>query len=652
MILNNLFIIFVNIINLKNKDMSRIDELKSLITQYDTAYRKSNPMVSDDVYDNLVDELISLIGEDDDFFLSSVKEDEVSSDRREHLPTDNSIVMASMEKVKTVEEFLKYLKLKNIPTDVEFIATGKYDGISMLKFESDDLKSCKAFTKGREKANGVSNGGLRSEKHIQYMKDVTIPVKYTYGEIIFSKSNFLKYVEENEKELNIEILSPRNIAGGFFRRDDLSDDLHYLDFVRYGCFDDSKNFETKKEVLVFLNSHQKVKVPYKVFKLNEISEDFLKGLYNEFSSEYILDGLILEVNDLSIQKNLGRNRSNNPIGAIAFKSKDFDERKITTVLGIEWNISKDGNCIPVLLLEPTNLGGTIVKRCTMNNASYLKNMEVGINSKVEILKSGSIIPQVVRVIETKPFVYPEIEGSGGVEWDENKVHLRTLLETDEQKIKKLVAFFSILNIENLSQATIELIYNSGYKTIKDILNMSLSDFENLDRFGKTKATKLFNEIKNKTKDIPLPVLMHSTSIFRQLGKKKLILLEHFETKPTIEQIMEIEGFSEILANNYLDGYDKFYEFIKDLPITYTKTKKVEAVSNDLEGKSFCYTGIRDKHSEEILISRGAKIVSGVSSKTTHLVVKEHGSGSSKETKALELGITIMTLEELVKMLNV
>jgi DNA ligase (NAD+) len=625
--------------------MNRIEELKSLITQYDTAYRKSIPMVSDEVYDNLVDELISLIGENDDFFISSVKEDEDSSERREMLPTDNSVVMASMEKIKTVEEFLKYLKLKNIPTDVEFIATGKYDGISMLKEESETKP--KAWTKGREDSNGNTDGGLRSEKHLIYMGDVNIPVKYTFGEVIFNKTNFLKYIEENDED--IDTSSPRNIASGFFRRDDLSDDLHYLDFIRYGYFDDSKNFETKKEVLDFLNTYQKVKVPYKVFKLDEISEDFLKGLYNEFSSEYILDGLILEVNNLSIQKKLGRNRNNNPIGAIAFKSKEFDERKTTTVLGIEYNTSKGGNCIPVALLKPVILGGTEVKRCTLNNASYMKNMGIGIGSDVVILKSGSIIPLIIEVINTEDFVYPDVEG--GVEWDENKVHLRTLLETDEQKIKKIYAFFNIIGVDGVSIKTFELLYNSGFKTIKDILNMSKKDFSLLERFGERKSDNVYKAIQSKTKDIPLPVLQHSTSIFKSLGRKKLILLEHFETKPTMEQIMEIEGFSEILAKNYLDGYDKFYEFIKDLPITYTKTKKVEIMSNDLEGKTFVFSGYRDKNAEEVIVSRAGKIGSSVSKTTTYLIMKEVGTGSSKEEKALSIGVTVLDkqgLEDLLK----
>ena len=625
----------------------QVQELKELITKYDTAYRLGRSMVSDEVYDGLIDQLIKLIGPDDDFFLSSVKESEQQNKRREQLPVEDGIIMASMEKIKTVDEFLKYLKLKKIPTDVEFIATGKYDGISMLKYENTNLNNVKAWTKGREDSNGNTDGGLRSEKHLNYMGDVHIPLKYTFGEVIFNKENLLKYIEENDEDIDTK--SPRNIASGFFRRDDLSDDLHYLDFIRYGYFDENKKFNTKKELLDFLNTYQKVKVPYKVFTLDNLNEDFLKELYNDFSKDYILDGLILEVNDLSIQNQFGRNRSNNPIAAIAFKSKEFDERKTTTVLDIEYNTSKGGNCIPVALLKPVNLGGTEVKRCTLNNASYMQNMGIGIGSEVVLIKSGSIIPLIIEVINTKPFVYPEVEG--GVEWDENKVHLRTLIETDEQKIKKLVAFFSIINVKDFSQSTLELIYYSGYKTLKDILNMSLVDFENLDRFGKTKATKLYNEIQSKIKDVPLPVLQHSSSIFKSLGRKKLVLLEHFETKPSVEDIMKIEGFSEILANNYIEGYDKFFEFISDIPVTYTKTKKQEVINDNLKDISFVFTGFRDKDIEDNIEKRGGKISSSISKTTNYLVVKDLSSTSSKISKAESLGIKIINKDEVINLIK-
>jgi NAD-dependent DNA ligase len=625
--------------------MDRIIELKELITKYDKAYREGDAMVSDNTYDILLDELKELIGENDLFFKNSIKSNIFSdSNRREHLPTDNGIIMSSMNKIKSVDEFLNYLRLKSIPTNIDFIISGKYDGISMLKNE----ETKKSYSKGREDQNGITNGSLRCDNHLKLMNDVTIPLKYTFGEVIISKNNFKKMMlDKNTDEQNF---SPRNIVSGLFRRDEPDEDLLFCDFIRYGYFDNNKSFKTKKEVFDYLNNFQKIKIPYRIVKISELSDEFLKKLYNEFSQEYILDGLILEVNDLQIQADFGRDSNKNPIYAIAYKSKDFDERKITKVLDILWQISKSGNCIPVAEIEMVVLGGTEVRKVTMNNASYLMNMGANKGSVVEVLKSGSVIPLIDNVIEKTPFVLPNIEG--GVEWDMNNIHIKTISETDEQKKKKIFAFFSILGVENVSDKTFNLLFESGFKTIKDILSLTKEDLLKLERFGDRKAEIVYNAINSKTKDIPLNKLMHSSGFFKLLGQKKLALLEHFTEKPSIEDITKISGFSEISAKSFIDAYDIFYEFIKDLPITWKRSIKMEASSNVLEGKCFVYSGFRDKKSEEIILSKNGTIGSSISKKTTYLIISNKNSGSSKELKAKELGVIILDKNELYKLLNI
>ena len=146
-------------------------------------------------------------------------------------------------------------------------------------------------------------------------------------------------------------------------------------------------------------------------------------------------------------------------------------------------------------------------------------------------------------------------------------------------------------------------------------------------------------------------LQHATGMFKGLGSKKLALLEHFTEKPTIDQVSSIEGFAEISAKSYIESYDNFFNFIKDLPITIVQKKEVVLESNDLDGKVFVFTGVRRKDLNEVIESRGGKIGSSVSKNTTHLIMKAVGSGSSKEKKAIELGVEIMTVEQLENMLN-
>ena len=175
--------------------------------------------------------------------------------------------------------------------------------------------------------------------------------------------------------------------------------------------------------------------------------------------------------------------------------------------------------------------------------------------------------------------------------------------------------------------------------------------EVLEGFGKRKSTIVYNAIQESVKDITLSKLQHATGMFKGLGSKKLLLLEHFTIKPTIDQVMSIEGFAEVSAKSYINSYDDFFKFIKELPVSIKLKEKVKNIGNDLEGKNFVFTGVRRADLEKIIESRGGKIGSTVSKNTTHLIMKSTGSGSSKEQKAIELGIEIMTVEQLEILIN-
>jgi DNA ligase (NAD+) len=140
-------------------------------------------------------------------------------------------------------------------------------------------------------------------------------------------------------------------------------------------------------------------------------------------------------------------------------------------------------------------------------------------------------------------------------------------------------------------------------------------------------------------------------VFPGLGSKKLALLEHFDGKPTIDQVMEIEGFAEISARTFVDNYDIFRTFVEGLPVTIEQKVEVVLAGTDLVGKTFVFTGVRRKDLEEVIVSRGGVIGGSVSKNTTYLVMKEKGSGSSKETKAISLGVVILTVEELEDLLK-
>ena len=610
-----------------------IDKIVTKLEEANLAYRTGNAIMSDKDYDEMVDLLFSYDPENE--FFSKVGLEVIDETRKSKLPID----MASMNKIKTIEDIQNWLRLKGISRNAEIVCTPKYDGLSLCH----DENNTNTWTRGDGEYGQKSDEHYKLiQNHLSLKSDV---FSYTYGEVIMPKQVF-------SDKYSTEFANPRNLVAGLLNSKEVTEPLKDLQFIKYGAIpNDGFYFKTKSDILDMLNSGQEVKVNYHVFEAEDITEDFLIELFRRWSTDYEIDGIILEVNDLALQESLGRETSsNNPCYARAFKHDSFEQRAEADVLGISWNISKHGLLKPVLHITPIKLDGVTVSNVTGNNAKFVKDMGLGIGAKVVVKRSGMVIPLIVEVLETVDFIMPVVEGTE-IDWNENGIELVTLSETDDQKLKQNVAFFEILEADNVSEGIITQLWDAGYQTIEDILNVSQNQLEKIDRFGKRKAQIVYNSIKKSVTDVQLSKLMHASGLFRGLGSKKLALLEHFTTKPTIDQVMEIEGFAEISAKVFVDNYDSFFTFVGNLPITIAEKVEAVKVGTDLEGKSFVYTGVRDKESEEIILSRGGKIGGSVSKTTTHLVMKTKGSNSAKELKAISLGVKILTLEELLSILR-
>jgi NAD-dependent DNA ligase len=463
----------------------------------------------------------------------------------------------------------------------------------------------------------------------------SIVIEYAYGEVVMSKKTFL------DKYSN-DFANPRNLVAGLLNKKSISESLKDCDYIKYGAVGD---FKTKKELLDTLNKGQKIKVPYTLCKISELTEDLLVNLFKEYSVEYEIDGIIIEVNDINTRNKLGRETSsNNPVWARAFKHESFEQSEESEVIGLSWNISKQGYLKPVIHIRPVKLDGVMVSNVTGNNARFIKEMGIGIGSVIIVKRSGMVIPKVVDVLVTVDFIMPTVDGIE-VDWNESGAELVTLQETDAQRLNKIISFFSILETDNVSEGVITQLWDAGYTTIKDILNINKTDLEKLDRFGKRKATIVYNSIKKAVSNVELSKLQHATGIFTNLGSKKLVLLEQFVVKPSVDTVMEIEGFAEKSAQTYVDNYDVFFDFVKDLPVTIAEKKEVVLEGNDLEGKVFVFTGVRMKTEESMLLARGAKIGSSISKKTTYIVCKDVNSGSGKLVKAEKLGVGILSVED-------
>jgi len=623
------------------KDQKAIRILVNKLEKSNESYRIGKPIISDSDYDKLVDQLFELDPEND--FFSQIGHVVVDENRKSPVP----IMMASMNKVKSIGELNDWLRLKAIKDSEECILTPKFDGLSLCVNELNSH----AWTRGDGKIGQKSNDhyNLITNK----LNDIIIPSKanpkklFTYGEVMMLKSTFEeKYSEEFE--------NPRNLVAGLLNSKEISPFLKDCIYIKYGVQTDNNPFQSKSDLIKWLNSNQNVKVPFKTAKFSDLTEELFLDLFKQWSLNFEIDGIIVEVNDLNLQNKLGRERSsNNPVWARAFKSPSFEQSALTEILGISWNISKQGYLKPTLHVNPVRLDGVTVSNVTGNNAKFVRDMGIGVGSIVKVKRSGMVIPIIAEVIKKVEFRMPNIPNIG---WNENGVELITLSETDDQKLKQLIAFFSILETDNVSEGVIKQLWDAGYKTVKDILSLGTSELEKIDRFGKRKASIVYNAIQNSISNVDLAKLQHATGIFKGLGSKKLQLLSHFTSKPSIDEILQIEGFAEKSAQSYLDGYDIFNQFISDLPISI-KNRSVEvsvkevSTSNNLNGKTFVFTGIRRKDLEQIILDNGGKIGGSVSKTTSYLIMKEIGSGSSKEKKAIEMGTHIMTVEDLESMLK-
>jgi DNA ligase (NAD+) len=605
-----------------------INELRDKITKANEAYRIGNPIISDSEYDKLIDEL-SLLSPGDEL-LTKVGHLVTDESRKSKLP----IEMASMNKIKSIDDINDWCRLKNIAKSEVVIITPKFDGLSLCVNESTG----EAWTRGDGEYGQKSSEHYNFIKNHLSLKDNTF--SFTYGEVMMSKKTF-------SEKYSSDFANPRNLVAGLLNSKEPNNTLKDTEYIKYGALS-LKDFNTKQEILDKLNSGQQTKVQYHICQISDLTEDLLIHLFHQYSIDYEIDGLIIEINSLNLQKQLGRETSsNNPVWARAFKHSSFEQSAETEIIGISWNISKQGYLKPTLHINPVKLDGVTVSNVTGNNARFVKDLGIGVGAKVVVKRSGMVIPIISDVIQPVEFQMPNVEN---IDWNENGVELMTLTETDEQKLKKIVAFFEILEADNVSEGVITQLWEAGYKTIKDILTLKKEDLEKIDRFGKRKSEIVYNSIQKSVNGVQLSKLQHATGIFKGLGSKKLALLEHFTTKPTLDQLIDIEGFAEISAQSYIDSYDEYFDFVKDLPVTIEERVKSVAVGSDLEGKQFVFTGVRRADLESIIESRGGKIGSGVSKNTTYLVMKSVGSGSSKEKKAIDLGVEVITVEQLEKML--
>ena len=675
-------------------DMENIHpKLVSAIEVWNIAYRKGSPIVDDSIFDAVI-EICETYG---DKIIDTHDELENSS-RKSLLP----IIASSMNKCKTVQELIKWAELKGFDfASIKFIITPKFDGLTLVVRE--DTSPIKVWTKGR------SGMGLDSSEHYKLInhggnfigEEKTV---YSRGEAIIKKSIFVK-------KYSIDILgkkdgyeNPRNMVSSIFRKDDIVDMLKDVDYIRFHLDDNTSDKLTKKEQIDILNTVNAVKIPYTMFWGSEITEDILHHLFTDWASgDHEIDGLILEINDAELRNRLGfETSSNNPCFARAFKG-NWEDYSDTEVIAIKRQISKQGYLKPVIVIKPVRLNGVTVDNVFVDNERWMSSYGIGVGTKLTVKRSGMVIPRVsavegVKVVDAKEFNKlikkvgmkannnadsyhsskkmrealgvaitnyrePFVEETGGeYTWNASGVELMLVEHNDDVMIQKNIAFFEIIGADGISDGIITELYNKGFKTIPQILELAKNPTVMIgwEGWGERSVEIFAASIKKAIQEVKYTKLMHATGFFGKLGSKKLDLVQHFDGKPTFQQLVDVDGFSDISANEYIDGYDKFQDFIKEIgyspeePIGYFKQKQntVMKTENRLSGKKICITGTLSnprKHFESLIAENGGEFVSSVSKTTNYLILGE--DAGSKADKAAKLGVTILSEQDFMDMVK-
>lgn len=408
----------------------------------------------------------------------------------------------------------------------------------------------------------------------------------------------------------------------------------------------------------------KVKVPYKIVTIDQVTEESLAKLFEEWSAEYEIDGLIIDVNDYELREELGRNTKNNPNFANAYKN-NFEQKKDSKVVKIHRNISKQGYSKPIIEIEPISLDGAMVTMVTGINERYLINMGIAPGVMVTVRRSGMVIPQIVAVdgqaipaatdkqgvadfSETREHITVDtpIEcPCCGTEMEWNATNVELVCSNhdgcEDQLLQRAVSFFEIMDVDIMGEGNVKAFFDAGYDSVAKILKMSQKDMESVPRFGKRKADIAYKNIHSKMKDVSLAKLQHASGFFEGLGSKKLELVEGKGVNK--DELLKVDGFAKKSVSMYLEGLPKYQDWVKDLPITIGQKK--QASSNELEGEIIVFTGFRNPEWEAGVEDKGGKIGSSLSKKTTILVAFDVTGNSSKLSKARKYGTKLMNAKD-------
>ena len=594
--------------------MSVKELVKEIKTASDAYYNKEQIM-EDEEFDELVERLRELDPKNPIFkeIGAPIRKDVVKVKLPFH--------MGSLDKIKpNTREFDLWFERHHGP----YFVTQKLDGISGL-----------AVYDGKGKAKLYTRGDGTFGQDISFLTDyLRIPeIKKSLavrGEFIMKRKVF-------EKKYSKDFPKARSVVSGVINsKKPNSQILKDIDFVIYELIDPSghkwsNQFKTL-EKLSFLTPEyfdQKILDQYLLIEKLE---------YMKKNSVYEIDGLVV-----SEDKKYTRKTSGNPDYSVAFKVNT--EGISTVVEEVIWNPSKYGVLVPKIKIKPVIIDGDKVTFATAFNAKYIKDNQIGKDTKIKIVKSGDVIPYISKILKSTGADFPDVKYS----WNETGVDIILEEEDEEIDIKRLLSFFQTLKIENLSIGMVKKLFEAGFDTPKKIYEMEIEDFMELPGIKEKSSQKLYNSI-HQILDNPIPlerVMAASLSFGNGFGEKRLgVIVDSYpdilSRKIKIEDIQILEGFSDKTSQAFVENFPLFLKFLKEN--SYFQFEEKEKKSGKMSNEIVVFSGFRDKELKEKIISQGGEVSDSLTKKTTLLIVKDDKE-TTKTKKAKELGVKIVLVDE-------
>ena len=645
----------------------RMRELVELLNRARRAYEQENTeIMSNYEYDQLYDELQGLEQELGTTLASSPTIN-VGYEVLSELPKErHERPMLSLDKTKDVG------RLKEFLGDQKAVISWKLDGLTIvLTYRNGELE--KAVTRGNGEVGEVITSNARVFQNIPLRIPFTGELVLR-GEAVIGYKDFEKINEEIE-DVDARYKNPRNLCSGSVRQ--LNNEITAQRNVRFYAFTlvraEGVDFRNSRLYQMEWLREQGFDVVEHHPVTRETVEDEVKWFSEHIEANDVpSDGLVLVYDDIAYGEALGTT-AKFPRDSFAFKWAD--EIRETTLLEIEWSPSRTGLINPVAVFEPVELEGTTVSRASVHNISIMEELELGVGDRIQVYKANMIIPQIAENLTRSgvrdiPEVCPVCGGATRISMEnETKTLCCTNPKCQAKHIKSFALFVSrdAMNIEGLSEATLEKFVMNGFiKDFTDIFHLDRHEEEikAMDGFGEKSYLKLQAGVQN-ARVTTLPRLVYSLGIPNIGSANAKMICRALGNDPervmnaTAEELSEISGVGEVIAGTYVQYFadEEHREIFRRLlsEVEIPKEEKPEG-GQDLSGVNFVITGSvehfanRGEVKEEIE-RRGGKVTGSVTSKTNYLINNDVNSTSSKNRKARELGIPIISEEEFLKMLN-